>query len=494
MIFDPNNKFTRENHQTHHNPLNMDFSEFNLHPDLLDGIDALNFINATPIQEQAIPVIMGGRDVIGVAQTGTGKTAAFVLPILDAIMRSDVYNVTQALIVVPTRELAVQIDQAISAYSYFSNISSMAVYGGGDGKVFIQEKSALTSGADIIIATPGRLIAHIKMGYVNFSSLRFLVLDEADRMLDMGFKPDLLRIIDIVSKERQTLLFSATMPKEVLKLARSLTKNPETITIALSRPAEGVSQGVYMVTDRQKLPLVLDILKDRHGERILIFSSTKQGVNTLFQQLKTKKLVVEAVSSDLEQEKREAVMLAFRNRQVDIIVATDVLSRGIDIDGIDLVINYDIPRDAEDYVHRIGRTARAQRKGAALTLVSPADVRGFKKIEQLIGKDVPRMPLPPHIESIKQETKSGEGSGGDRNKKRRPTSGSGNSSSGKPSSSGPRPPRAQSAATTAAPTAPQPPASTENSAAKPSAAANKRRRWKNNKNKGNNKGPIPEGD
>lgn len=472
----------------------MDFSEFNLHPDLLDGIDALNFINATPIQEQAIPVIMGGRDVIGVAQTGTGKTAAFVLPILDAIMRSDVYNVTQALIVVPTRELAVQIDQAISAYSYFSNISSMAVYGGGDGKVFIQEKSALTSGADIIIATPGRLIAHIKMGYVNFSSLRFLVLDEADRMLDMGFKPDLLRIIDIVSKERQTLLFSATMPKEVLKLARSLTKNPETITIALSRPAEGVSQGVYMVTDRQKLPLVLDILKDRHGERILIFSSTKQGVNTLFQQLKTKKLVVEAVSSDLEQEKREAVMLAFRNRQVDIIVATDVLSRGIDIDGIDLVINYDIPRDAEDYVHRIGRTARAQRKGAALTLVSPADVRGFKKIEQLIGKDVPRMPLPPHIESIKQETKSGEGSGGDRNKKRRPTSGSGNSSSGKPSSSGPRPPRAQNAATTAAPTAPQPPASTENSAAKPSAAANKRRRWKNNKNKGNNKGPIPEGD
>jgi ATP-dependent RNA helicase RhlE len=367
------------------------------------------------------------------------------------------------------------------------------VYGGGDGKVFIQEKSALTSGADIIIATPGRLIAHIKMGYVNFSNLRFLVLDEADRMLDMGFKPDLLRIIDIVSKERQTLLFSATMPKEVLKLARSLTKNPETITIALSRPAEGVSQGVYMVTDRQKLPLVLDILKDRHGERILIFSSTKQGVNTLFQQLKTKKLVVEAVSSDLEQEKREAVMLAFRNRQVDIIVATDVLSRGIDIDGIDLVINYDIPRDAEDYVHRIGRTARAQRKGAALTLVSPADVRGFKKIEQLIGKEVPRMPLPPHIESMKQEAKSGEGSGGDRNKKRR-SSGSGSAASGKPATSGPRPPKKPSATNAPAPTAPSNPVSADGSAPKPSAAANKRRRWKNNKNKGNNKGPIPEGD
>ena len=380
----------------------MEFSELGLHPDLLDGIDALNFTKATPIQEQAIPIVMEGRDIIGVAQTGTGKTAAFVLPILDSIMRSGIYNETQALIIVPTRELAVQIDQAVSAYSYFSNISSMAIYGGGDGKSFIQEKSALTSGADIIIATPGRLIAHIKMGYVKFDKLRFLVLDEADRMLDMGFKPDLLHIIDIVSKERQTLLFSATMPKDVLKLARSLTKDAATVTIALSKPAEGVTQGVYMVTDRQKLPLILDILKDKHGERILIFSSTKQGVNTLFQQLKTKKLVVESVSSDLEQEKRESVMLAFRNRQVDVIVATDVLSRGIDIDGIDLVINYDIPRDAEDYVHRIGRTARASRKGLALTFVSPDDLRGFKRIEQLIGNTVPVMPLPEHIENLKE--------------------------------------------------------------------------------------------
>lgn len=381
----------------------MDFTELGLHPDLLDGIDALNFTQATPIQEQAIPLVMQGKDVIGVAQTGTGKTAAFVLPILHAIMKSETYNVTQALIIVPTRELAMQIDQAISAYSYFSNISSMAVYGGGDGKVFIQEKSALTSGADIIIATPGRLIAHIKMGYVNFSKINFLVLDEADRMLDMGFKPDLLRIIDIVNPVRQTLLFSATMPKDVLKLAKSLTKDAVSISIALSKPAEGVSQGVYMVNDRQKLPLILDILKDIQGQRIIIFSSTKQGVNTLFQQLKAKKLNVESVSSDLDQEKRESVMLAFRNSQVDIIVATDVLSRGIDIDGIDMVINYDIPRDAEDYVHRIGRTARAQRKGAALTLVSPADLRSFKKIEQLIGKEVPRLPLPPHVEAMKND-------------------------------------------------------------------------------------------
>jgi superfamily II DNA/RNA helicase len=381
----------------------MDFTELGLHPDLLDGIDALNFTQATPIQEQAIPLVMQGKDVIGVAQTGTGKTAAFVLPILNAIMESETYNVTQALIIVPTRELAMQIDQAISAYSYFSNISSMAVYGGGDGKVFIQEKSALTSGADIIIATPGRLIAHIKMGYVDFSKINFLVLDEADRMLDMGFKPDLLRIIDIVNPVRQTLLFSATMPKDVLKLAKSLTKDAVSISIALSKPAEGVSQGVYMVNDRQKLPLILDILKDIQGQRIIIFSSTKQGVNTLFQQLKAKRLNVESVSSDLDQEKRESVMLAFRNSQVDIIVATDVLSRGIDIDGIDMVINYDIPRDAEDYVHRIGRTARAQRKGAALTLVSPADLRSFKKIEQLIGKEVPRLPLPPHVEAMKND-------------------------------------------------------------------------------------------
>lgn len=381
----------------------MDFTEFGLHPDLLDGIDALNYTTATPIQAQTIPLILEGKDVIGVAQTGTGKTGAFILPILNEIIESGEYNYTQALVIVPTRELATQIDQVVGAYSYFSNISSMAVYGGGDGKSFAQERSALTAGADIIIATPGRLLAHINMGYVDFSKLRFLVLDEADRMLDMGFQPDLLKIIDKINPKRQGMLFSATMPKGVLKLAKTLLNNPVTVSIALSKPAEGVTQGAYLVSDRQKLPLIVELLKDKHGQRILIFSSTKQAVSTLYKQLLAKGLAIGQISSDLEQDKREEVMLAFRNRQVDVLVATDVVSRGIDIDGIDLVINYDIPRDAEDYVHRIGRTARAARKGTALTLVSPPELLSFKKIEKLIGKEIDKMPLPDSIAAMPSE-------------------------------------------------------------------------------------------
>ncbi|MBX2891229.1 MAG: DEAD/DEAH box helicase [Saprospiraceae bacterium] len=377
----------------------MDFTEFGFDPDLLDGIEALNFKTATPIQEKAIPVILEGKDLIGIAQTGTGKTAAFVLPIIHKILESNEANYTQALIIVPTRELAMQIDQAIAAYSYFTDISSIAVYGGGGGKDFAQGKEAITSGTDIIIATPGRLLAHINLGYVNFSRLRFLVLDEADRMLDMGFMPDLTKIIKTLNPQRQSLLFSATMPQGVMKLAKTLLRNPVTVSIALSKPAEGVSQGAYMVNDRQKLPLIADILKDRTGQRILIFCSSKIAVGQLYQQLKSRGLPIARISSDLEQEEREQVMLAFRNRQTDILVATDVLSRGIDIDGIDLVVNYDVPRDAEDYVHRIGRTARAARKGAALTLVSHADLVRFKRIEKLIGNEVPKIPVPPHIGS-----------------------------------------------------------------------------------------------
>ncbi|MCW5922625.1 MAG: DEAD/DEAH box helicase [Saprospiraceae bacterium] len=377
----------------------MDFTEFGFDPDLLDGIEALNFKTATPIQAKAIPVILEGKDLIGIAQTGTGKTAAFVLPIIHKILESNEANYTQALIIVPTRELAMQIDQAIAAYSYFTDISSIAVYGGGGGKDFAQGKEAITSGTDIIIATPGRLLAHINLGYVNFSRLRFLVLDEADRMLDMGFMPDLTKIIKTLNPQRQSLLFSATMPQGVMKLAKTLLRNPVTVSIALSKPAEGVSQGAYMVNDRQKLPLIADILKDRTGQRILIFCSSKIAVGQLYQQLKSRGLPIARISSDLEQEEREQVMLAFRNRQTDILVATDVLSRGIDIDGIDLVVNYDVPRDAEDYVHRIGRTARAARKGAALTLVSHADLVRFKRIEKLIGNEVPKIPVPPHIGS-----------------------------------------------------------------------------------------------
>ena len=298
---------------------------------------------------------------------------------------------------VPTRELAIQIEKVIEAYSYFSGVSAMAIYGGGDGKSFNQERTALTGGADIIIATPGRLISHIQLGYVNFKRLKFLVLDEADRMLDMGFQPDLLKIFDTLNPQRQSLLFSATMPPNVLKLSKSLLKDPAMVSIALSKPAAGVTQGAYVVDERQKLPLIVDLLKDKIGQRILVFGSSKQSVNQLYQKLKTKQLSVGLMSSDLEQEQREQVMMAFRNRQIDVLVATDVVSRGIDVDGIDMVINYDVPRDAEDYVHRIGRTARAARKGEALTLISPMDQLRFRKIEQLIGSEITKLPVPEHL-------------------------------------------------------------------------------------------------
>ncbi|MEQ1746853.1 MAG: DEAD/DEAH box helicase [Saprospiraceae bacterium] len=375
----------------------MEFTEFDFHPDLLDGIESLNFKKATPIQEQAIPLILEGKDLIGIAQTGTGKTAAFILPILDMILDMPEDNTTKALVVVPTRELAMQIDQAVEAYSYFTGISCIAVYGGSGGSEFSQERQALSKGAELIIATPGRLIAHLNMGYVNFSKLRFLVLDEADRMLDMGFMPDLNKIINTLNPDRQNLLFSATMPQGVMKLAKSLLRDPVTVNIALSKPAEGVRQGAFVVHDEQKLSLLQEILKDRTGQRILVFSSTKQAVTKLYQKLKPKNLTVGMISSDLEQTDREKVMLAFRNRQIDLLVATDVLSRGIDIDGIDLVVNYDVPQDAEDYVHRVGRTARAAREGAAITLIGPSDQRRFQRIEELIGSQVEKLPVPESI-------------------------------------------------------------------------------------------------
>lgn len=399
----------------------MTFSDLNLHPRLLDGIDALQYTHPTPIQAQAIPIILEGRDLIGIAQTGTGKTAAFVLPIIDMILESGEMDFVQALIIVPTRELAVQIDQMVEAYSYFTGVSSIAVYGGGDGKGFAQEKQAMSGGVDIVVATPGRLMAHMKLGYVDFSRLRYLVLDEADRMLDMGFQPDILSIISRVHPERQSLLFSATMPDSVLRLANELLDNPATVSIALSKPAAGVQQGAYVVHEAQKLPLMIHLLSAQTGKRVIVFSSTKLVVNTLYQQLKRKGLSVGQISSDLEQDAREQMMIAYKNRQIDILVATDVLSRGIDVDGIDLVINYDCPRDAEDYVHRIGRTARGNKTGEAITLIGPAEQMVFKRIEVLIGSEVPKLPMPdeigpgPAYDPVRaKEQRGGQSSGGGR--------------------------------------------------------------------------------
>ena len=375
----------------------MKFEELGLHADLLQGIDAMNFKEATPIQEQAIPAILERKDIIGIAQTGTGKTAAFILPVIDIILKHLPDQHVKALVIVPTRELAMQIDQAIQAYSYFTGISSMAIYGGGDGQDFSQEKKALSEGTDIIIATPGRLNAHLNLGYVDFSKVNFLILDEADRMLDMGFMPDLNRIIRQVNPNRQGLLFSATMPDQIFQLARTMLKDPVTVNIALSKPAAGVTQGAYIVKDEQKLPLITELLKDRRNQSIIVFTSTKSVVSVLGRQLLSRGLNVGQISSDFEQDQREQVMQDFRNRKIDILVATDVISRGIDIAGIEMVVNYDVPNDAEDYVHRVGRTARADSKGEAITFVGPGEQHKFKKIEVLIGSDITKLPVPEHL-------------------------------------------------------------------------------------------------
>jgi ATP-dependent RNA helicase RhlE len=408
----------------------MTFNDFGLHDDILDGIEVMRYPAPTPIQAAAIPLILEGKDLIGTAQTGTGKTAAFVLPLLHHIIESGMYDCIQALIIVPTRELAVQIDQSIEAYSYYTKVSSIAIYGGGDGKEFAREKNALSTGVDIVVATPGRLIAHINMGYVDFSKLRHLVLDEADRMLDMGFLPDLNKIIDKLNPKRQNLLFSATMPSAVLKLTKKILTNPEMVKIALSKPAEGVSQGVYLVTEAQKMPLMTQVLSQEKGKRIIVFGSTKRAVGTLFQRLQAKRLSVGMISSDVEQQVREQILLDYRTGKIEILVATDVLSRGIDVDGIEMVVNFDVPHDAEDYVHRIGRTARAGRTGTAITLVTPPDLRKFRRIEALIGNEVPRLDAPPQIGptpdwNAKVSEGRHQGSGGNLRGKTRPNAPSG---------------------------------------------------------------------
>jgi superfamily II DNA/RNA helicase len=374
----------------------MKFSEFNLDKKLLEGLDSMGFENATPIQEQAIPIVLAGRDLIGCAQTGTGKTAAFLLPILSKLAANPSPDV-DTLIISPTRELALQIDRALEGLAYFTGVSSIAIYGGNDGSSFEREKTALTTGANIIIATPGRLMSHLNMGYVKFDKLKHLILDEADRMLDMGFNEDIMKIIKYIPAKRQTLLFSATMPPRIRTLANKILVNPQQISIAISKPAEGIVQTAYMVYDNQKNPLILDLLKGKNLQSVLIFSSTKINVKNLEKDLHKLKLSVKAIHSDLEQKEREEVLRDFTARRTQVLVATDILARGIDIEGIDLVINYDVPHDAEDYVHRIGRTARAQSTGTAITFITEKDQRNFKKIEDFLGKTIFKTPVPPHL-------------------------------------------------------------------------------------------------
>lgn len=374
----------------------MKFSDFNFEGSLQEGLDSMGFENPTPIQEQAIPIIQNNKDLIGCAQTGTGKTAAFLLPILNKLAK-DPTTTINTLIIVPTRELALQIDQALQGFSYFTSVSSLAIYGGSDGSVFEIEKRALTEGANIIIATPGRLMAHLNMGYVKLDSLETLILDEADRMLDMGFVDDILKITTYLPKQRQTLMFSATMPPKIRTLATKLLQNPEHISIAVSKPAEGVIQGAYLVYDTQKNNLIKSLLEGKDLSSVIIFVSTKLKVKELERDLQKAGLKAKAIHSDLEQPEREEVLRNFRSKKLQILVATDILSRGIDIEDIGLVINYDVPGDAEDYIHRIGRTARAASTGVALTFINEYDQQKFLQIETMLGSEVKKITLPESV-------------------------------------------------------------------------------------------------
>ena len=364
----------------------------------MEGLDAMGFEKPTPIQEQAIPIILQNKDIIACAQTGTGKTAAYLLPVINKIIRTHTHTFN-TLIVVPTRELAIQIDEALQGFAYFTPVTAIAIYGGKDGTSFEQEKKALTQGANVVVATPGRLIAHLNQGYVKIQTLQHLILDEADRMLDMGFSDDLNKILSFLPKQRQTLMFSATMPPKIRTLAKKILIEPEQINIAVSKPAAGIMQGAYLVYNEQKINLIKGLLRGKEISSVLIFSSTKEKVKQLEKELLQLKFNVAAIHSDLEQDQRNEVLRQFKNRKLQILVATDILSRGIDIDSIGLVVNYDVPGDAEDYIHRVGRTARAETTGVALTFINPADMSKFKRIEELIGDEIKKVPLPPELGS-----------------------------------------------------------------------------------------------
>ncbi len=376
----------------------MKFTDFNFDARLLDGIEASNYDTATPVQEQVIPHILKGRDIIASAQTGTGKTAAFLLPLINNILGTvhDASSIT-AMIIVPTRELAIQISQHLEGLSYFTSISSIAIYGGGDGNAFVQEKKALTMGADIVVCTPGKMMSHIKMGYVKLDNLKYLVLDEADRMLDMGFYDDINFIIQHLPKQRQNLLFSATMPPKIRTLARTILNNPEEVNISLSKPPEKIKQFAFVVHDQQKIPLIVYLLKNKEFKMVVVFCSSKLNVKQLTKDLKRNGINAGEIHSDLEQEERENALSQYRSGRLHVLVATDILSRGIDIDNIDLVINFDVPHDGEDYVHRIGRTARAEADGTAYTLINVKEQRKFAEIENLIGKEVLKCAIPEEL-------------------------------------------------------------------------------------------------
>ena len=401
----------------------MDFYDLDLNDSVLDALDDMHFTDTTPIQEYAIPPILEGRDLIGVAQTGTGKTAAYLLPVLSKL--SDGGYPTDAInciIMAPTRELAQQIDQAMQGFAYYlDDISSVAVYGGNDGIRYEQEKRGFETGASIIIATPGRLISHMALGNIDLSHVSFFILDEADRMLDMGFSEDIMQIERELPKQRQTIMFSATMPDKIVQLAKTILHNPVEVSIAVSKPADGIHQSAFICHETQKLGIIRSLFKEKAPERVIIFAGSKVKVKDLAIALRREGFNVGAMHSDLTQAERDDVMFRFKSQKVSILVATDIVARGIDIDDIQLVLNYDVPHDAEDYVHRIGRTARAGAKGQAITLVSEKDQPQFRSIEKFLEKDIEKRPVPSELGDAPAYRTDGKssGRGGRRNGGRR---------------------------------------------------------------------------
>ena len=377
----------------------MKFEDTYLNDNILDALYDMRFEDCTPIQEKCIPEILDYNDVIGVAQTGTGKTAAYLLPILNMLDDGEYpKDAINCIIMSPTRELAQQIDQAMQGFGYYlDSISSVAVYGGNDGNRYDQEMKSLRMGADVVIATPGRLLSHIRMGHIDLSKVSFFVLDEADRMLDMGFSDDIMQIVAKLPKERQTIMFSATMPDKIQQLARTILNNPVEIKIAVSKPAEKIKQSAYVCYDTQKIGIIKHLFATNQLKRVIIFSGKKDKVKDIARELRNLKINCCQMHSDLTQQERDEVMFKFKAGMKDVLVATDIVSRGIDIDDILMVINYDVPHDCEDYVHRIGRTARADRDGAAITFVNEKEIYKFRQIEEFLEKVITKNPLPENL-------------------------------------------------------------------------------------------------
>ena len=373
----------------------MYFDELPLADEVLDALWDMHFDECTPVQEHTIPVILEGKDVISCAQTGTGKTAAFILPLLTNLLYDNHDpNKLNAIIMAPTRELAQQIDQQMEGFGFYVPLSSVAIYGGNDGQAWGTQSTGLQRGADIVIATPGRLLSLMNIYDIDFSGVKYFILDEADRMLDMGFYDDIMAIVNKLPKERQTIMFSATMPTNIRKMAKAIMQNPEEVQIAISRPPETILQQAIDIYEPQKTEYLKLLFKERQMKKVIVFVGKKQRVKDLARTLRAIHIDARAMHADLEQKERDEVMLDFRNGKVDVLVATDIVSRGIDVDDIPLVVNYDVPHDAEDYVHRIGRTARAENKGEAITLVSPEDKHFFNKIERFLQRSIERIPVP----------------------------------------------------------------------------------------------------